>query len=238
MKIRAIQKNCLSKFLNFIQCLTLERLIVSVCLATRYSVSRKSTHEYPPPNPLTRRQAEILDVIENRGITRLVHFTDYRNLELIKEYGILSVAEMDRLGVTYHPNDSQRLDRRRNRISCSITVHNRYLLKEFQTRNARKWIRIYIDPKVCYRKNCKFFYTNAANSIFQIPNINTDLKSPMAFNRMFENPIEVPTSSGSRSIQRYGKPRNEPTDVQAEVMIKKRIPKEFLLGYDELYVDA
>lgn len=145
---------------------------------------------------------------------------------------------MDRLGVTYHPNDFQRFDRRRNRISCSITLHNRYLLNEFQSKRARKWILIYIDPKVCYRKNCKFFYTNAANSIFQSPDFRTNLKSRKAFGMMFMDPVKVYSSYKNRTWWRNGKPRNEPTDVQAEVMIKKKIPRKFLLCYREIEAGA
>lgn len=190
----------------------------------------------PPPNLLTRRQREIQDIIEARDIEQLVHFTDIRNLQLIRKHGILSVSEMDRLGVKYYHNDSNRYDRRPNRISCSVTLHNKYVLEKFHKATQRDWILIYIDPMVCVHKNCKFFYTNAANSIFQLPDYGTDLKSPKAFGMMFMNPVNVYSSYQERTFWRNSKPPNEPTDVQAEVMVKKRIPRKFLKSCKKIEV--
>ena len=151
-------------------------------------------------------------------------------MESIKQYGILSVAELLKSNIPFFQNDHKRLDQRLDRISCSVTVHNHYLLEDFHKKIPRKWIEIRIKPTVCALKDCEFFYTNAANSVFQSPEYDTS--SSKAFSEMFRNPIEYPTAYQHRTLWRNDKPINQPTDVQAEIMVKGKIPRKFLVNWD------
>lgn len=141
----------------------------------------------------------------------------------------MSVAELKRKGVSYFYNDQNRFDHLLDSISCSITNRNQYLLENFQEREPRKWIELAIYPTILALGQCKFFFTNAANSVFQ--NEQEDYSTSYALESMFENPVQYLSSTGYRKFWRNSKKNNEPTDLQAEVMITRKISCKYIKNF-------
>ena len=67
---------------------------------------------------------EIKRFIEERNIESLFHFTPVDNLENILKYGLLSINNLNRLGIDYYYNDENRYDDRLDAISTSIEFPN------------------------------------------------------------------------------------------------------------------
>lgn len=176
------------------------------------------------------RRHKIQRILDERKIKKLVHFTDVRNSSCIKKHGLLSIEELKKQNLKYFYNDEQRLDNLPNFISLSVTNINSFLLNAFSERNKRAWIRFDIDPKVLFRADNFFFHTNAASSIFPDNKDNEQFSTPEAFLKMFE--LEVSTSRGYQ--RRKNHQINETTCAQAEILIKRRITRHYIIGWELL----
>lgn len=178
------------------------------------------------------KRLKIQKIIQERQIKKLVHFTDVWNSFFIGKYGILSIEELKKQNLKYFANDKERFDNMPNFISLSITNINSYLLKSFSQRNERTWIRFDIDPNILLRCDNFFFYTNAASSLFPNNKDSEELSTAAAFSKMFD--LEVPTSQGF--ARRANQNPNETTCPQAEILIKKRITSEYIIGWEPLII--
>ena len=164
-------------------------------------------------------QRQVRDVIEERGIIRVCHFTRIENLEsiLAKRY-IYSRKELDSLGIKRIDNDPRRLDGHKDYICCSITRPNRFLLGKWIRENTggrNDWIVLCIDPQIMAR-DCSFSPVNAATDGGQ--HIREGVE---ALESMFNETV----STSKRVDRRYPDyPDDRTTSEQAEVLIKKRIP--------------
>ena len=101
---------------------------------------------------------------QKREIKTLYHFTDLRNLESIKKFGLLSISKLNEKNIEYHPNDPQRLDGIQNGICISISGINKHLLKVYKQRYPeKKWVVISIDASVLIKSGCLYFSSNELN---------------------------------------------------------------------------
>tara|TARA_Y100000385_G_C13043054_1_gene616166 strand:- start:570 stop:1628 length:1059 start_codon:yes stop_codon:yes gene_type:complete len=180
------------------------------------------------------RRLKILQILEERNITKLVHFTDVWNAFYIGKYGILSKEELEKQNIKHSSNDDQRLDNMDNFISLSVTNINKYVLKDFNNRNKRQWIKLYIDPKVILSDGVYFFYTNAASKVFPENKEIDQFSSPGAFEKMFDGEIKTSTKLIKRSVENRN--LNEPTCIQSEIMIKKRITRDNIIDWEEVTI--
>jgi len=183
---------------------------------------------------LTIRENEILDIISMRNIKKLFHFTDARNIETIKKYGILPITRLNEKDIKYYANDLNRFDGQTGGISLSISSRNHGLLKRYHERNPRSWVEIEISPEVAATRNCLFYDYNAADSKFRnnLEFSEDYLQSPNAFSSMFSDRVE----SSKYSFNREDKKPFEPTSPQAEIIVRWLIPKSKILNFKEINV--
>lgn len=164
------------------------------------------------------------EILMNRGVTRLCHFTKFNNLAQIitSEYGILasSFIRSDIKNVT----DTERYDGELSYICCSVEFPNSwYLLKAEQNNKDkifRDWVVIYINPAILNIRQIKYCPCNASTANGEYISDNMD-----SFESIFAS--NLPT---------FGYPRSSkmlsccPTDGQAEILIKQSIPRDFFSG--------
>lgn len=172
--------------------------------------------------------------IEKRFISRLVHFTNEKNIDNIKKFGLLPKNELIRLNILSEFNDVNRLDGHEDGICLSVENPNDYLLKVYQNRYRNvKYKLVTINPSILYailKKNgdrielVKRIYCNynAAS--------NLTLKSFEDLNIMYRS--EVQTYHGI--FTRNNKPESVPTAVQAEIIFLGSIPPEFIESIEDI----
>ena len=167
---------------------------------------------------------ERMNILKEKEISKLVHFTKVDNLENILEYGIFSVELLNILSIGYIPSDNNRLDGKLEFISTSISFPNykMFYKKRSDDYNTR-WAVITIDPKVIIDKlDSEFYSTNAANGIYSInysPNTNNELR-----NMFYEE-------NRDSNIPSY-----YTTDPQAEILIRNNIKNNYFMSIETLEV--
>lgn len=176
------------------------------------------------------REHFIKSMLKKREIKTLYHFTDLRNLESIKKFGLLSISKLNEKNIEYHPNDPQRLDGIQNGICLSISGINKHLLKVYKQRYPeKKWVIIYIDASVLIKSGCLYFSSNAAKRFFNKAKDSWDLGSVRAFEAMFDE--QIPSSPNAT---RQGKDKWEPTCDQAEVVFVRSISKKHIIKWENI----
>jgi hypothetical protein len=190
-----------------------------------------------------RRTAGIAEVIKERCIKQLVHFTWYSNLPSIMERGLLPRDQAERLSPRPTFADDKRLDRRPSALSLSITEPNTVMLNakcSSAPTELRKWVILAIQPSVLYTHDCSFFPRNAACKEYDLGESRFDRLEPhevifakadwrcgrhaaAALGGMFADEV----GEGSRGG--LGLEPNQTTDPQAEVMVRDAIAPELIM---------
>lgn len=175
---------------------------------------------------IAEQNSEIKKEIENRGITKLVHFTHPDNIENIERYGLLPRRELGKH--SYRFNDRHRWDRMPG-VCLSITECNDYLLRSYilgkKIPDPPKFI--FIKPDIILHEPCVFFDTNAARSKFKNESY-LHLRSSSAFKSMFAKKVfkyeddRYPTERTAMTAD------NITTDIQAEIIVAKVPPEYFI----------
>ena len=182
-------------------------------------------------NNKKRNKSEIINIIKKRNITKLIHFTDIRNMPSILEHGILPPKRLKEDGIEPHSNDPDRFDNQLEGISVSIMKRNQHVLKKFHNRDPRQWVEIEINPDVAVTKNCLFYQTNASNGKYK--DIKEEyLRSSKALASMFDDRV----ITKGKTYTRDNKKSFEPTDEQAEIIVRWKIPKRKILSWKEIDV--
>lgn len=160
---------------------------------------------------------------EERGVTRLCHFTKLQMLThiLSSNEGILASDSIrsDVKTVT----DADRYDGELQYICCSIEYPNSWFLRKAQQRDVdqifREWVVLYIDLGILDYRDAKFCACNAARNYGQY---------------IFNDLMQLETLFSSQTV--LGRQRDRdilkccPTDDQAEVLIKDSVPRSYLTG--------
>ena len=101
-----------------------------------------------------------------RGITRLCHFTQSRNLAHIFGdcRGILSRKSLQEEDLPHNPTDPNRWDGCEDLVCCSIEFPNVYYFSIVQNQDHlfKDWVVLMIKPDYLWRPGTKFCPTNAA----------------------------------------------------------------------------
>ena len=182
-------------------------------------------------NNKRNNKLEIINILKNRNITKLIHFTDVRNMPSILEHGILPPKRLKEDGIEPHSNDPNRFDNQLEGISVSIMKRNQHVLKKFHNRDPRQWVEIEINPDVAVTKNCLFYQTNASNGKYK--DVKEEyLRSSKAFASMFDDHV----ITKGKTYKRDNKKSYEPTDEQAEIIVRWKIPKRKILSWKEIDV--
>ena len=199
----------------------------SDCYSDASSDSPASTNYH-----LTYKQQQIKDFLERRGIKKLVHFTDKKNLNSILSHGILSVDRLKTLNFRYKYNDDMRLDNKTDYISISISRVNEKLLRSYYNKGTLKdAVVIEIDPAILYLEidNPRYYcITNAATSGCEMGSDFGSLEG------MFAEEVVYSTSYETRRIVRKYQSLDETTDAQAEILFYGSIDPKYITGYKEL----
>lgn len=165
----------------------------------------------------------IQEVIKQRNITRLFHFTHSDNLSSILENGLLARSELDDEDKNYNYtfNDTDRIDGHMDAICLSISFPNARMFWKYRALKAGDWVILGIDPSILWAKNCAFYPTNAASNNIRFKDLEL-MKGCEAFNDLFADEVF--------GIQRdVNLPTEYTTDVQAEVMIFEKIEPEYII---------
>ncbi|WP_414055785.1 DarT ssDNA thymidine ADP-ribosyltransferase family protein [Macrococcus equi] len=169
------------------------------------------------------------ELIAERNITRLCHFTKTKNLPFILGNGVYTsngiVANNFISDSSYLEKiDSQRLDKHEDYVCTSIQYPNPYYFSNASQRNMtnvfNEWSILMISPEII-NETSKFSPVNAAKKSGAL--IESGFE---AFANIFNNldPL-ISRYSYERTLFH---PNNLPTDLQAEVLIFKKIDIKYI----------
>lgn len=167
---------------------------------------------------------EIRDLVIEKGITRLCHFTQSRNLAHIfgDGLGICSTYELKKEKLPYNETDEVRYDRHPELICCSIEFPNVYYFATSRSRVQlfEDWAVLLIDPKYIYHKDTLYCPCNAAKGKGAYLCSGAE-----GFESLYD--LHPRGSNFPRSAKRM---EAAPTDVQAEVLVDGPIALEDIIG--------
>ncbi len=161
--------------------------------------------------------AAIRNIVKERAIPHLTHFTRAENLQSILQHGLLSRAMAQSTGVDQPKTDGLRLDRRLDRISTSIAFPNFSMFYKYRAEDADcQWVVLLLKKEILWTLDCVFTTHNAADA--RVLHMDEeDLRGAAALERLF---VSSPRPDYLRPC--------DPTDPQAEVMVKSRIGPELI----------
>lgn len=185
-------------------------------------------------NTDSKKVKELKEFFIKRKIKYLVHFTDGRNVDSIKKYGLLSVSELKKNNIFFYNNDINRLDGNLNGISLSITTTNTKVFKQFMRNGSLKNPKlIKIDIRLLWEEiDTKRLYCdrNAACGTVQKGEDISYLYN------MFKDSLSYNTWNNSYNYNRSydGTLLNETTDPQAEILFLGRIDPKYIIEITDL----
>ncbi|MCX2979076.1 DarT ssDNA thymidine ADP-ribosyltransferase family protein [Candidatus Marimicrobium litorale] len=157
--------------------------------------------------------AEFKEWLANRGIQRLVHFTELKNVPYIARYGLIPREYLEQevvkmaLGAGF--SDAQRSDGMREYNCLSLTSPNyRMFYKKRTEQKQRRWAVIEFNPEVLTEFFFQFTPTNAASGCL-----------PEAGIKGAENMFELPQLRKTLGLE-----PPETTDPQAEALCDSILP--------------
>lgn len=169
------------------------------------------------------------EIVKNRGITRLCHFTKSSNLPYIlgegKEdsNGLISNDKV-RASQFLSVNDINRFDGRPELICTSLQYPNFFFFDVSRKKNLDEllsdWVIILISPTIV-DNHTYFCPVNAATQNGKYISQGID-----KFESLFSKDIE----SSKAPARSDNMAKNIPTDNQAEILFSKDIPKEAIIG--------
>ncbi|MFJ5448967.1 DarT ssDNA thymidine ADP-ribosyltransferase family protein [Pectobacterium carotovorum] len=164
----------------------------------------------------------IQQIVQQRNITRLFHFTHCENLSSIIEHGLICREVMDENEIAYEYNDEVRIEGHLDAICLSVSYPNAKMLFKYRQLKEGDWILLAIDPAVLWDKDCAFYPTNAASNNVRFNEVSL-MKGGESFSSMFAENVfsELRTSTLSSEYT---------TDVQAEVLVFNEIEPSYILN--------
>ena len=169
----------------------------------------------------------IENILRERQIKYLCHFTRLENLESILTHGLIPRSNLYNAEFNPNPslsihgifNDRYRIDGKPDATSLSISFPNSSMFYGLRCSNSSvKWAVIVLNAQVLIDKDCAFYHTNAANSnVNSIPISN--FQGEKALEQLFK------TNGNRQNLL-----KKDPTDVQAEVLVFDTIESDYILG--------
>lgn len=162
-------------------------------------------------------KTSIESFIAQRGITRLTHFTNSKNLPSIFSRG--EISSTDRLradGVSYAETDASRIDGRTGHVCCNIEYPNMYYFGQAHTRshlvNYSDWVVFLIRPQLMSKEGTVFSPGNAAKNSGRDGKVGLGGLAAQYADSVYHR---------RRAFRHFPA---SPTDVQAEVQIPDGVP--------------
>lgn len=164
------------------------------------------------------------NILKDKNIKFLVHFTRVENLEGIISNGLLPRSVLDEYNMKYSYNDVYRRDGCKNAICTSIGFPNYRMFYNLRYHNPDvDWAVILIDARILCAMKCAFCKSNAAQSDISSNSIQSRM-GINAFLSLFED-LPYPRTRSNMNL-----PTNYPTNPQAEVLVFDRIPTSCFIG--------
>lgn len=173
---------------------------------------------------------KIKEIIEQRKIEYLVHFTRIDNLLSILQNGLIPVSIQQKMKIPSVHNDEQRIDSKLDCTSCSVVFPNYKLFYTFRESKfpSARWAIIVLDKDVLFSPSNIAYYcqTNAAG-VFPRLSSAKELCTAKAFENMFCDSI---ITKENKLIQRTSLQISDrvTTDPQAEVLISDIIDTKYI----------
>ncbi len=166
----------------------------------------------------------IKDLVSQRSISTLIHFTREENLPSILENGLHSRESAEKNNIKIAISDAQRLDGHLEAISTSISFPNYRMFYPKRLNLSGQWAVLCISPNVLWEKQCAFFKHNAASNDMQFQKEPSDV---INFESMFEqNSNKVNGGINYRSNLNLSD--NQTTDPEAEVLVTDIIETKYI----------
>ena len=173
-------------------------------------------------------------IINQRQIKEILHFTPFENVGSILKYGIMSNEEINKKDYHSLKVDNNRFDGRENFICTSVSFPNSRLLR-FKQYSLGPFVLISISPEILLTNVCIFAKSNSATTWYKKPNGRSSFPM-MNKNDSFLDMFSMDELRGMNKI-----PRHFTTDLQAEVLVYKKIPKQYInriyCASDEIKLD-
>lgn len=152
------------------------------------------------------------NVVQERGLKCLYHFTDIENLPSIIANGLLSVNELlYKRKLKCSRNDLQRIDGKKNCICCSLEEPNNILMQKYKYNSNKAFCLFRISIDVLNHETAWCCPVNAAT------NHGREIKSLSKLEDLY-------ISEGRNPVL----PKNLPTNEQAEILIEKEISWDYI----------
>lgn len=158
-------------------------------------------------------QSTIKEIIKEKEIKELVHFTNMKNLKSILDNGICSQEYMNREKILYVQNDFTRYDDEYDYISVSLSFPNYKMLYNKKNESKSSYIILSLTPEILLEKECLFLPTNASHHKFR--GKLKEYSSFKHFAELFDN-------------SNLDFPKNYAKDPQAEILIKELIEPKYI----------
>lgn len=157
--------------------------------------------------------AAVREAAQERGISRICHFTPSRNLAHIARghIGILSTKKLEEQErKDFNPTDLLRLDGYKTHISCSVEYPNAWYFSKAAEKDRlfTDWVVLAIEPNYLWDDETLFCPYNAAKR--RGGGVRSGVEG-------FENMFAPTVGTYSRTAH---KAESCPTDEQAEVLVK------------------
>ncbi len=161
----------------------------------------------------------------SRGITRICHFTQSRNLAHIFDdpLGLCSTRTLQEYDLPHNPTDTGRFDGRDDLICCSIEYPNTYYFATVRERDPlfKDWVVLMIELRYLWHPETCFCPCNAARSC------GAYIQGGIDGFRSLYAPVSPGFPAYTRSTRHLPA---APTDIQAEVLLKDPIPLDSITG--------
>jgi hypothetical protein len=183
--------------------------------------ARKAMLELRRVNAVKQREEDIRaeinrfsQIISNRKIRSLYHFTRVGNLKNIFEHGL--VPQDPEPDFRMLISDHNRYDGRLDCVSLSISFPNYKMFHHARQRYPdHLWCVVSVKPEILSEAHCLFFHTNAAT--FSSGTDRQSWRLASTLEGLFQGDMRPDYL-----------PVHFPTDVQAEVQVESKIPVSML----------
>jgi len=168
--------------------------------------------------------SDIGSEINQRGITRLCHFTHLSSFrQIAADENVWSTQVLARKHPTAAVNDQLRLDGHLDYISCSVQFPNLWVLDAYRANGHRtdEWVVLLLEPKLLSVSSTRFSPVNAATAFGA--HVADGLEGLVS---MFQH--RPPSVHNVYRGQLHLK--SCPTDNQAEVLVSKAILADEVIG--------
>ena len=175
--------------------------------------------------PTQQEQTAIRQIVQNRSIPFLLHFTKLENLESILTHGLLPRTGFKGLSKLPLINDQYRLDNHEDAVSLSVSFPNYRMFYGCRQRDTnQKWVVLIIHPIILWESDCAFYPMNAATG--KVSSLDSSMfKNASSLEAMFAEGVNGINRSDQTYLRLY-----DPSDVQAEVMVFGAIGSDRIRG--------